>query len=811
MDFSWSTVLWIAAAVLVPLVLAWLAGIRYIPHNKVGVVEKYWSTSGSLEGGRIISTDGKAGFQAEILRGGLHFGYYPWQYRIHKQPLVMISESRLGYVYARDGEPLPPTQTLGRIAACNDFQDSCRFMAGHGQRGRQRAILREGVYAVNLAQFVVITENRIYSGPVRDGDERKYSDWHADLKAIGGFNPVVIGHGGLPHAPKVAREMPAKRDEESSGGDLRDELRLTEHDTIGVVTVHDGPPIESGEIIAPEVRASEERPGHEYFQDPETFLALGGRRGKQLQVLTDGTFFINRWFATVEIRPKTLVPIGYVGVVVSYCGVEGQDVTGSGFRYGEQVEDGHRGVWKHPLPTGKYALNPYALKVELVPTINFVLRWVTGLVEAHKYDKDLKSIELITADGYEPLLPLSLVLHIDYQKAPRVVQRFGDVKRLISQTLDPILSAYFRDVAQSSNMLDLLTKREEIQRHATEELGRRFQEYDINCISVLIGRPESKALAAGEEDQIETLFDQLRQRRLAEEQQGTFARQQQAAEKQRELNEARAAADKQTELTQTRVDIEIAGNKGEAQLAAAHRLAKRDIARAEGESRAKDLLGRGEASRIAQTGLAEAAVNLKKIRAFGDPRLFALSRVGQEFAHSEQPLVPERLLMMGGENGNGHGGGMAGQNLFAQLMALLLAEKGGVNFDTEIRGVEELDGLAENLARKLEEERQEQKTKQERGAVQQDETAPVPAEEEPRSPGGAGAAEEPPAEEKQATRDPAADRPVESGTPTPESLIRKIDTGPAPKEVKKSEPNVPLARRVVRKEKGKSKRKPFTI
>ena len=37
---------------------------------------------------------------------------------------------------------------------------------------------------------------------------------------------------------------------------------------------------------------------------------MGGRRGKQLQVLTDGTFFINRWFATVEVRPKTLIPIG---------------------------------------------------------------------------------------------------------------------------------------------------------------------------------------------------------------------------------------------------------------------------------------------------------------------------------------------------------------------------------------------------------------------------------------------------------------------------------------------------------------------
>src|SRR5947209_10841784 len=83
-------------------------GIRYIPHNQIGIIEKLWSPSGSLKGGGIISTDGKAGYQAHMLRGGLHFGFFPWQYRIHKQPLVQISEGRIGYVYARDGSALTP-------------------------------------------------------------------------------------------------------------------------------------------------------------------------------------------------------------------------------------------------------------------------------------------------------------------------------------------------------------------------------------------------------------------------------------------------------------------------------------------------------------------------------------------------------------------------------------------------------------------------------------------------------------------------------------------------------------------------------
>ena len=629
-------ILWIAGIALALVVVPWLAGVRYIPHDKVGIVEKLWSPKGSLTGGRIIALEGEAGFQAELLRGGLHAGFFPWQYRIHKQPLVMISESKLGYVYARDGGPLPPTQTLARIVDCNHFQDANAFLRREGQRGRQRAILREGVFAINLAQFVVITEDKVLTGLIQEKTDGKYGDWQDQLKALGGFDPVIVGHGGKPVAtPK----------EPAVGGA---DLTTMPTDTIGVVTVHDGAPIESGEIIAPEVRG--EQRDHNYFQDPEVFLTLGGRRGKQLQVLTDGTFFINRWFATVEVRPKTLIPIGYVGVVVSYYGSKGVDLTGEGFRYGEQVEPGQRGVWKQALPPGKYPLNPYAVKVEPVPTVNFVLRWITGQAEAHQYDKDLVSIELITADGYEPVLPLSLVLHIDYEKAPSVVQRFADVRRLITQTLDPILTSYFRDVAQSSNMLDLLTHREDIQRRATEELGKRFREFDINCIAVLIGRPESQ-VGPDQQDPIENLFDQLRSRRLAEEQISTFARQKDAAMHLKELNDAQAAAAKQAELTQTKIDIEVAGNRGEAQLAEAQRLSKRDIARAFGESRSRELLGKGEAAKIAQVGLAEAAVSLQKIRAYGDPRLFALNLAADHFARSAQPIVPERLLVMGGTDG----------------------------------------------------------------------------------------------------------------------------------------------------------------
>ena len=63
-----------------------------------------------------------------------------------------------------------------------------------------------------------------------------------------------------------------------------------------------------------------------------------------------------------------------------------------------------------------------------------------------------------------------MVVHIDYRKAPLVVQRFGDVKRLVEQTLDPMVAAYFKNVGQTRTLIQLLQDRSSIQRQTSEEM-----------------------------------------------------------------------------------------------------------------------------------------------------------------------------------------------------------------------------------------------------------------------------------------------------------------------------------------------------
>jgi uncharacterized membrane protein YqiK len=686
--------IWIVAGVVLVLLASELAGLRYIANNRVGIVEKLWSTKGSVPEGRIIALDGEAGIQSELLRGGVHFGLWRWQYRIHKAPLVSVPQGKIGYVYARDGEALLPSQTLGQVIDCNNFQDARRFLTGlatspeHepvlGQRGRQRAILREGVYAINIGLFTVMTEETVYRLEALGSRELKaLVNWQKELSDNDGFDPVVIG-GAIDAADPLNSD------------------RRIRVDSMGIVTVHDGPSLPPGEIIAPAVGVDRsDKDYHNNFQDPEAFLRAGGRRGVQYVPLTDGTYFINRWFATVESIPKTIVPIGYVGVVVSYYGRSGQDLSGQGFRHGERVAEGERGVQEKPLGPGKYAFNTYAGNIVLVPTTNFVLHWVTGRTEAHRYDESLRSIDLVTKDAYEPTLPLSVVVHIDYQKAPNVIQRFGDVKKLITQTLDPMLSAYFRDVAHKRTMLELLQDRDSIQAESSNELGRKFHNFDIECVDVLIGKPDTEQTGG----KIETLLEQLRLRQLSLEQVETYSKQVIAAQNLRMLNEAQAQAQMQTELSNSLVQIRIAENEAEAQLARARKQAEQMVVTAEAESQQRILAGRGEGARIMQVGFSEASVLLRKIQSYSDPRLYALSTVAAGLSKCTQPLVPERVFISGGAGtsgtpGDGQAGigSLAGNGVFGLLLSMLVAEKSGFQL-VDQPGGSDLHDFTEKVAK----------------------------------------------------------------------------------------------------------------
>jgi len=610
-----------------------LLGVRHVPNNMVGVVEKRFAAKGSVANG-FVALEDEAGYQPELLRGGLHWRM-PLQYKVHKQPLVTIPQGHIGYIFARDGKPLDPTQSLGSNIEAGNFEDVRDFLACGGQRGPQRKVLREGTYAINLAQFVVITDSKLYYLPIEREDAKVFGEMADIIDDRNGFTPIVI-----------------------KGAD----------DIVGVVTVHDGPGLVAGQIIAPSV-GGEGEIGHNSFQDPEKFLTAGGHRGRQFQVLVDGTYYINRLFATVEFISKTVVEVGHVGVVVSYTGEHGTDLSGTEYRHGELVKPGERGVWSDPLLPGKYAFNTYAGKVIMVPTTNFLLKWISGDVGDHSFDKHLAEVSLITKDAFEPGLPLSVVVHIDYRKAPLVIQRFGDVQKLVEQTLDPMVSAYFKNVAQTRTLIQLLQERSNIQRQASEEMREKFAYYNLQLEEVLIGTPKS----IKGDTKLEQILDQLRIRQVAEERIHTYAQQEKAAVQERELRQAESLAAQQGKLTESEIAVAIETNKGKAEYQRSLQEAARVKAMAEAEASKIRFIADADAERAARVGIAQAMAVEEQVRAYGGPvyqlTQSVMNRFAEAIEESRVDVVPKVIV-----GGNGTNGQQSG-NIMEALLTMMLSDK----------------------------------------------------------------------------------------------------------------------------------------
>src|ERR1700733_12012409 len=88
LGFAWYWhVLGLAALVLLP-------SFVLIRERQAGIVVKRFAGK-SLAPGRLIALASEAGFQADLLAPGLHFGYWPWQYRIIKVPVTVVPQGEI--------------------------------------------------------------------------------------------------------------------------------------------------------------------------------------------------------------------------------------------------------------------------------------------------------------------------------------------------------------------------------------------------------------------------------------------------------------------------------------------------------------------------------------------------------------------------------------------------------------------------------------------------------------------------------------------------------------------------------------------
>jgi uncharacterized membrane protein YqiK len=551
--------------IFVPLVL----GAVLIQERQVGIVVKRFG-GGGLEPGRLIALNGESGYQVDTLAPGLYFGYWRWQYRILKVPVTVVPQGEIALVLAADGAAIPAERILGKIVESDNFQDARKFLLNGGEKGRQLGILTAGTYRINTALFTVITS------------------WAAQE------------HG-------------------MAAGQLL--LQRVESDMVGIVTTLDGLSIDAGEIAGPVI------PGHDNFQNAQAFLDGGGRRGLQEQILLSGSWNLNPWFAQVEQVAMVQIPIGYVGVVISYVGQAHVDVSGLEFKHGDLVNAGHKGVWVTPLYPGKHPINSRVMKVELVPTTNIVLNWATR-TEAHHYDEKLQSITVRSRDGFAFNLDVSQIIHVGALDAPKVISRVGSMQNLVDHGLQPIVGNYFRNSAQDYTVLDFLSARSQRQTEAAEHIRAAIGAYDVQAIDTLIGDINPPA----------QLMQTQTDRKIAEDQRKTYEVQEAAQKQRQQLVRQTSLADIQQQVVGAEQGVNIAELQANAH-----------IKQATGGAEAVRLQAHGDAEAIRATGTAKAEAYRAGVDALG-AQGYTVMQLMQIVGERNVRIVPD--VAVSGANGN---------------------------------------------------------------------------------------------------------------------------------------------------------------
>lgn len=585
--------------------------------------------------------------------------------------MVIVPEDKIGLV----------TKKFVLFGTDKSLPDS-RIIATKGEAGFQAQTLAPGLYwgkwiwqySVDMTSFTIIPEGKIGLVLSKDGKEiptgrilaRKVpSDNFQDAEAF-------LNNGG----------QKGRQTAFITTGSYRintfifeiiivDQVKIYEN-MIGIVTALDGDPIPDGQIAGKNVS------NHNNFQDFDMFLEAGGNRGLQPQVMLAGSYYINSWAIQIEQNPMTDVPIGYVGVVISYIGEDGLDVTGEHFKHGNIVSKGQRGVWMEPLGPGKYALNKYTTKLESVPTTNLVLNWADARSESHNLDHNLSTITVRSKDGFPFNLDVSQIIHVPANEAPKVIARFGSMTNLVSQVLEPTIGNYFRNSAQESDVISFLSTRKERQESAKNHIKVVLDEYNVNAVDTLIGDivpPDS-------------LMKTLTDRKIAEEEQKTYQTQKMAQEQRQGMEKETAIADMQKEIVKASQSVEIAQRtadatvkkaegdatslklnvnaEAEATKMRANAEAEATKARAGAQAEATKLNASAEAEKISKTGLAEAEKIMAigkstaeayqlQVSAMGEDN-FAKYKITEEIGKGNIKVIPDVLI----SGTNGSEGGISG-------------------------------------------------------------------------------------------------------------------------------------------------------
>ena len=603
MTLSITLIIILIVAALVAIVV--LRSLVSIGPAEVGLVTKKFSLK-KLGDDDIIAFNGEAGFQADLLMPGLRFKLWPL-FATSKHPWVQVPAGEIGVIISQVGEPLAVgAKSAVYNEALANFSDVRTFIANGGQKGVQRPVLPPGsLLPLHPAAFLVLTPSRVTGMPTE---------------------PELL------HLAKRGQLGP------ESFGLKPEQLQVTviapqgDRDYVGIVTALEGQPLSKGDIASrlggyEDIRLGEANGAndaqiveqllgsqnalHNNYQDFQKFIDHGGLIGLQHDPLLYGAYLLNPFLVRVELVPMLIVNPGEVAVVTSFVGLPTIDTSGEEFKFGSIVAPGHRGIWREPLRTGKYPINPRCYAAEIVPTSIITLNWANANSQAHSLDAHLSPIDGKSREGFVFTIDLQVQIHVPDTRAPKVISMVGTMMNLVNEVLQSAVGNHFRNTLQQLEAIKFIETRHEVQAAAYQRVTEYLSQYQVETKGVYIQDVQFPA----------DIVEVLTTREIANQEKATFEEQQRAQLARIELEKTKGTADQQANLAASQVGITIKQNEADARKA-----------QAGGEAGATVVLGEAEASKQRAVAIAQADA----IRAQGTAKADAMRAQGEAQANTDR-------------------------------------------------------------------------------------------------------------------------------------------------------------------------------
>ena len=495
---------------------------------------------------------------------------------------VTVPPGKIGIINAKTGEPLPPGQIL----------------AQKGQKGIREDFLSPGryyfnpwYYAIEFQPEINIPGGKIGVVESLVGDPLPPGEILAE-KGQQGIQREILGPGTYrinPYAAKVR---------------LFDNVVIPAG-KLGVQTSQVGKPLPPGRLLADE-----------------------GEKGILRNVLTPGTYRINPFEIQVQLVDAVNIPAGSVGVQVAKTGkIPEKDST--------LVKPGERGVLETTLPPGTHYINPYEFDVIVVST------------QAQKFDMDsnpntniiakdgkileTEAIDFPSKDGFQIVADVTVEWSIDRDRVAEVVASIGVEDAIIDKVIRPNARSISRTEGSKYSAKDFIvgSGREEFQKTFFDKMGVFSKARGINIhralirkitVPDLIAEPIKQAVIAVEEDL------RNKQRTETAKSAALLAQQESLAEQNRRQVEG------ETKKIEKQLEAEAVAVQAQIQAKQRLEVAKVGLESAEIEAQAILKTGTAEANVIKLKKTAEAEGLAASVRAFGDPKAFAMYQFASKIA-----------------------------------------------------------------------------------------------------------------------------------------------------------------------------------